>query len=424
MKRVFNPKRPKVLIVDEDHDLANIYRDHLRTHGFAVELANNNKEARSRIQNDSLDLVVLDFSGPGTEGVETLEKIRSNSETQALPVIVLSNPFLGHLVRAARNAGATRCVTKAECARRDLLRVVRDVIAATSAGIACAMPCATPIDEAPAAELQTKLDPSLLTSASEALASLRVSHYGFVKAEDEDLRRFELCEMRRQVHFLTGLAGLAGFHKAAWLASALEALFIDLHAKPKHMKSSIIRTIAQAVDRLGSFLDETSTPAKAAPMKVLIVDDAMITRKTISAAMGKMGFLVASPEDSMQAQRILEQERFDLIFLDVEMPGVGGIELCGRIRKMPLNSATPIVFVTRHSDFEIRAQSILSGGADFIAKPFISVELAVKALTCLFKENRRSLAVTAPGNAPIKMQDCETSRWASEVPLELEVSYI
>src|SRR5207248_9859297 len=53
---------------------------------------------------------------------------------------------------------------------------------------------------------------------------------------------------------------------------------------------------------------------------------------------------------------------------------------------MESNCATPIVFVTSHSDFGSRAQSTLSGGSDFIAKPFLLVELAVKALTWLFKE--------------------------------------
>jgi FixJ family two-component response regulator len=48
---------------------------------------------------------------------------------------------------------------------------------------------------------------------------------------------------------------------------------------------------------------------------------------------------------------------------------------------------SPKVFVTVHSDFGSRAQSTLSGGNDFIAKPFLSAELAIKAFTCLFKKN-------------------------------------
>jgi CheY-like chemotaxis protein len=419
MKRIFNPaKRKRILIVDDDYTLGNIYRDQLR-HGFEVEVAGNNRDARQKIQNGAVDLVILDFSMPGTERVKILEKIRSDSETQALPVIILSNPFLGGLVRAARNAGATRCVTKAECTGQDFLRIVREVLgAATTTGVFVT-------DEATTPKAQTMLDAAFLRDVSETLASLRVSHYAFVKAEQEDLRRVELCEMRQQVHFMAGVAGLAGSCKAAQLASALEALFIDLHSKPRNIKSSVIRTIAQAVDGLGSFLDDTSAPVKALePLKVLVVDDEIIARKTICSAMVKAGFAVVSLDNSMEAQRLLEKNRFDLIFLDAEMPGLDGIELCARTRKMPTNSTTPIVVVTAHADFEIRARSILSGGTDFIAKPFVSVELAVKALTLLLKGNCRAASTaTLRNNSPVKTENYETALSAGYATLKLAGSF-
>ena len=166
---------------------------------------------------------------------------------------------------------------------------------------------------------------------------------------------------------------------------------------------------------MGSFLDETNAPAKrSVPLKVLVVDDDLMARKTICAAMDKADLMVVSVDNSADAQRLLEKDRFDLIFLDVEMPGLNGIELCARTRKMPTNRATPIVFVTGHSDFEFRAQSILSGGTDFIAKPFISVELAVKALTWLFKDNPRTLsAATVRNNSPAKTKNYETAGYAT-----------
>ncbi len=419
MKRIFNPaKRKRILIVDDDYTLGNIYRDQLR-HGFEVEVAGNNRAARESIQNGAVDLVILDFSAPGTERLKILEKIRSDSETQALPVIILSNPFLGGLVRAARDAGATRCVTKAECTGHDFLRIVREVLgAATTTGVFVA-------DEATTPKAQTMLDAAFLRDVSETLASLRVSHYAFGKAEQEDLRRVELCEMRQQVHFMAGVAGLAGSCKAAQLASALEALFIDLHAKPKNIKPSVVRTIGQAVDGLGSFLDDASAPVKtSAPLKVLVVDDEIIARKTVCSVMAKAGFAVVSLDNSTEAQRLLEKNRFDLIFLDAEMHGLDGIELCARTRKMPTNSTTPIVVVTAHADFEIRARSILSGGTDFIAKPFVSVELAVKALTLLLKGNCRTVSTaTLRNNSPVKTENYDTALSAGYATLKLAGSF-
>jgi DNA-binding response OmpR family regulator len=76
----------------------------------------------------------------------------------------------------------------------------------------------------------------------------------------------------------------------------------------------------------------------------------------------------------------MRETKFDLIFLDVDMPLMNGFELCSKLRLDELNKRTPVVFVTNLNDFENRANSTMSGGNDFIAKPFMFIELAVKAI--------------------------------------------
>ena len=75
------------------------------------------------------------------------------------------------------------------------------------------------------------------------------------------------------------------------------------------------------------------------------------------------------------------------------MPSPDGIEVCERLRNMPLNRTTPVIFVTAKAEFESRVKSNLSGGNDFIAKPIIVLELAVKALTWLYNEDLKPLAL-------------------------------
>ena len=67
------------------------------------------------------------------------------------------------------------------------------------------------------------------------------------------------------------------------------------------------------------------------------------------------------------------------------MPGMDGIELCKRTRRLPGYENTPIIYVTLHSDFETRAKSALSGADDLIAKPILATELAAKAVMHLLK---------------------------------------
>lgn len=215
--------------------------------------------------------------------------------------------------------------------------------------------------------------------------------------------------MHRQVRALTA-SGLAGLGKISQMANAFEALLIELQAKPKKITPSVLRTVAQAIDSLASLLEEVSKAhgETSAVPQILVVDDEIISRETICAALEKAGLSGASMDDSVAAQRELEQEQFDLIFLDVEMPGLSGFDLCKKIREMPTNRNTPVVFVTAHTDFGSRAQSALSGGNDFITKPFLSGELAVKALACLFKTKWRATVSLPLAPAPAVEEFADT----------------
>jgi CheY-like chemotaxis protein len=143
------------------------------------------------------------------------------------------------------------------------------------------------------------------------------------------------------------------------------------------------------------------------------VDDEIISRETICSALGRASLHAKSLDDPLAAQRLLQGEHFDLIFLDVEMPGQTGLELCVKIRGMEPNRTTPIVFVTSHSDFGSRAQSTLSGGNDFIAKPFLLVELAMKTLTWLFKEGSQPLPTASVQSAVPAKADGHESQLAA-----------
>ena len=61
--------------------------------------------------------------------------------------------------------------------------------------------------------------------------------------------------------------------------------------------------------------------------------------------------------------------------------GHGRVQLCDKLRQTGPNKTTPVIFVTATIDFQVRAQSTLRGASDLIAKPFMFIELTVKALT-------------------------------------------
>jgi len=173
----------------------------------------------------------------------------------------------------------------------------------------------------------------------------------------------------------------------AQMAEAVEALLKELYEKPKNITASTLRTVASAIDFLGLLFERGILPEgqETPQANILVIDDEAISRRAVTYALEKAKLKCVSVEDPMAAFKMLSETKFDLIFLDVDMPGMSGFELCTKLRTLPAHKKTPVVFVTSLNDFESRTNSTMSGGTDFIAKPFLFIELAVKALVYVLR---------------------------------------
>jgi PleD family two-component response regulator len=191
----------------------------------------------------------------------------------------------------------------------------------------------------------------------------------------------------RRIRALTGNAGIAGVPQIAQLTSAIEVLLKELHEKPKNINASTIRTVALAIDFLNTLLEKgaSTRTQEVTSAQILVVDDEAISRRAIAHALDKANLKCVQVDDAQAAYDLLLQRPFELIFLDVDMPGMNGFELCSKLRSVPAHKNTPVVFVTGFTDFESRANSIISGGNDLIGKPFLFIELAVKALVFIWR---------------------------------------
>jgi CheY-like chemotaxis protein len=409
MKRTYTPTKPKkILIVDDDEVVANIYQNKLQSERFKVAVTRSGEEALKSLAKEPVDLIILDFSLPGMNGVEILKTIRSQFDAQALPVIAFTNFYLPEVVKAASEAGATQCLRKSDYTPRQLVEIVRALFASSQTITANARSGEVSSSSETSADFelqdQVKLTSDFLASAGQKLGEMRLSHRALANNQREDVWLAALGKMRRLSRLLAGAAGIAGFRDIAQLAGALGSLFIRVSERPASFTPSVNRTIGQAIDLLGATFSGATTPRGSMPVlsQILVVDDEIISREAICSAIERADLRPVSVNDSIVAQGMLEKTHFDLIFLDVEMPGQSGLELCSHIRKMATNRATPVVFVTAHSDFERRARSVLSGGNDFIAKPFLPIELAVKTLILLFKGNEQPLSTPDLKSSPNK----------------------
>jgi len=378
-----NPDMKKLLIVEDDITVANTYRNKFSLEGFQVEVASDGDIGLQLVQSFRPDAVLLELMVPKLPGVELVKKLRSDPAFEKIPVIVFSNTYLTNLVQDAWKAGATKCLSKSNCTPQQVIEVLRSVLPANGAGSLSKGDVRKDTDT----QFQAGLRKSLIESLPATLAALRSHLQGVIKARNEAFRVAEVRELYRRVHTLTGNAGITGMLQIAQMADALEAFLKELHEKPKSITASTLRTIASTIDFLGVLFDSAALPQQSEGLtpNILVVDDEAISRRGVTHALEKARLKSVAVEDPLTAFELLSQKRFDLIFLDVDMPEMNGFELCSKIRALPAHRKTPVVFVTSLNDFESRANSTMSGGTDFIAKPFLFMELAVKALIYLMR---------------------------------------
>jgi len=118
----------KVLVVDDDHDIATLVALQLEHHGFHVAVAHNGVEALEQIRQDMPQLVVMDVEMPQMTGLECLKKLRQQASTAYLPVILLTGRDQPPDLFQGWQTGADLYITK-PFENEDLLRRVQQICA-------------------------------------------------------------------------------------------------------------------------------------------------------------------------------------------------------------------------------------------------------------------------------------------------------
>jgi DNA-binding response OmpR family regulator len=104
-------------------------------------------------------------------------------------------------------------------------------------------------------------------------------------------------------------------------------------------------------------------------LKILLVDDDELTLEMLGKMLATEDVEVFGFRDPRQASALIEEERFDGVFLDLNMPGVDGLALAKRIRNSVLNATTPIVVITGSDDSAAMKDAFSAGAHFFLAKP-------------------------------------------------------
>lgn len=134
-------------------------------------------------------------------------------------------------------------------------------------------------------------------------------------------------------------------------------------------------------------LPETAAPGDDAP-HLLVVDDDRRIRDLLTRFLVREGYRVTAAENAAEARAKLKGLRFDLLILDVMMPGESGLDLARSIRT---ESRVPILMLTARSESGDRIAGLETGADDYVAKPFEARELVLRIANILKRAQPSSI---------------------------------
>jgi putative two-component system response regulator len=119
--------------------------------------------------------------------------------------------------------------------------------------------------------------------------------------------------------------------------------------------------------------------------KILVVDDESQNVEVLRRLMTRLGYDILTASDGESALRSVARDQPDLVLLDVNMPGIDGVEVCRRLKADPATRLIPVVLITTLTASEDRIRGIVAGADDFLSKPPVIAELEarVRSLTRL-----------------------------------------
>ena len=147
-------------------------------------------------------------------------------------------------------------------------------------------------------------------------------------------------------------------------------------------------------------------------IKILVVDDEKPICDLIDLNLSASGYQCRTVQDGLEALNIIESEPFDLILLDIMLPGADGYDIMEYIRPMGI----PVIFITAKHEVRDRVKGLKLGADDYLVKPFDVVELVARVEAVLRRYNKTDQILTA-GDVSVDVEAHRVTK--AGVPVEL-----
>jgi DNA-binding response OmpR family regulator len=156
----------------------------------------------------------------------------------------------------------------------------------------------------------------------------------------------------------------------------------------------------------GVYHGSVEAPPDARP-EVLVVEDEANIRELICLHLGLEHLECVQAADGQEALRLARERRFDVVILDLMLPGLDGMTVCRAIRRESMNSGVPILMLTARRDESDKVLGLESGADDYLTKPFGVRELVARVRALLRRRPMVPAVSEGDGQRPVVYRDIE-----------------
>lgn len=113
-------------------------------------------------------------------------------------------------------------------------------------------------------------------------------------------------------------------------------------------------------------------------IKILIVDDTPTNIQVVASVLNPLGYQLSFARNGISALKMISGYDYDLVLLDIMMPGMDGYEVCSKLKEHESTSSIPVIFLTARTDSDSIFRAFSLGAADYLTKPFNAAELTAR----------------------------------------------
>ena len=369
----------KVLVVEDDYATSKLLSNYLSKWGYEPTIVNSAQQAMKIVETQQFLAVIMDIILPDANGFELLKQFRENPLTKHMPIIVCSveaeqqKAFMmgavEYFVKPINYKYLVEVLTSYRLKKDSNILIVDDDI-----------PTLNLIKEAveqagfnAIAEHQSSKVMVMIENMNLDLA--------IIDLDMPVVNGFDLIKMIKSNKSFAKLPIIIYTGKESYQddLKKIDGLFTDLLQK----NSTNIEDLAETVNAMINRYDEPATPEEVKnvkdTVKILLVEDYKHSQIIVTRLLKKNNFeSIVVVENGLQAYEQVQQQYYDLILMDMQMPVMNGFEATQKIRELDDYRETPIIALTAFAMKGDREKCLEAGATDYIPKPIDSQEFIEK----------------------------------------------